>query len=88
MNPLLSKLAAALHSDLKGHDRGQSNLVGLIIGLTIAAVVAIAAAIPVISDVTVSANLSGTTATVVNLIPLFIGLLLLVAIASPLMSRV
>lgn len=61
---------------------------GLIIGLTIAAVVAIAAAIPVISDVTASANLSGTTATVVNLIPLFIGLLLLVAIASPLMQRV
>lgn len=68
--------------------RGQSNLSGLFIGILVATIVGVAVAIPVINDVLADANLTGTTATVVGLIPLFIGLMLLVAIAAPLMRRV
>lgn len=71
----------------RGQTRG-TNLVGLIMGILIAAIVGVAAAIPVIQDVIDSANLTGNVATIVGLIPLFIGLLLLVALASPLMRRV
>jgi len=68
--------------------RAQSNLTGLFIGLLIAAIVAIQVFIPVVQDAINQANLSGTTATVVNLLPLFAALLLLIALASPLMRRV
>lgn len=53
-------------------------VVGQIIGLMIAIVVLVAVAIPVTTQVITDANLSGTTATVVNLIPLFLGLAALV----------
>lgn len=71
-----------------GHDRAQTgNLAGLIIGITIAAVVGVAVAIPVINDVVADSNATGTTLTVLDLLDLFVGLLILVAIASPLMRR-
>lgn len=63
------------------------NLASLIIGLTIAAVIAISVAIPVINNVIADSNVTGTTSTILNLLDLFISLLLLVAIASPLMRR-
>lgn len=69
------------------YDYNQTNLAGLILGIVIAGIMGVAVAIPVLNDVINSANLSGTTATVVGLIPLFIGLLVLVAVASPLMNR-
>lgn len=69
-------------------ERAQSNLAGLFVGILIAAVIGVAVVIPVINDVTASANLTGTTDTVVGLLPLFVGLMLLVAIAAPLMRRV
>lgn len=69
------------------YDLNQTNLAGLILGIVIAAIMGVAVAIPVINDVTADANLTGTTATVVELIPLFIGLLVLVAVGSPLMNR-
>jgi cadmium resistance protein CadD (predicted permease) len=53
-------------------------VVGQIIGLMIAIVVLVAVAIPVVTDVIDEANLTGTTATVVGLIPLFLGLAALV----------
>jgi hypothetical protein len=65
-----------------------TNLVSLFIGILIAAVIGISVAIPVINDTIANANLSGTTATVVGLLDLFIGLMLLVGLASPLMRRV
>lgn len=68
-------------------ERAQGNLAGLVIGITISAVVAVAVAIPVINDVTASSNATGTTKTVLDLLDLFVALLILVAIASPLMSR-
>jgi len=69
------------------YDFGQTNLAGLILGIVIAGIMGVAVAIPLLNDVIADANLSGTTATVVGLIPLFIGLLVLVAVASPLMNR-
>lgn len=72
---------------MKPSNRAQTNLVGLILGVTISAIVGIAVAIPVINDVIASANMSGTTAIVANLIPLFIVLIVLVGVASPLMNR-
>lgn len=64
-----------------------TNLVGLILGLMVAAIVVIAVFIPVVNDVIASANLTGSTATIVGLLPLFGALLLLVALARPLMAR-
>lgn len=68
--------------------RGQSNLTGLFIGLLIAAIVAIQVFIPVVNDAIASSNVSGTTLTVLELLSLFASLLLLIALASPLMRRI
>lgn len=76
--------ASRLFSD----NSAQSNLTGLFIGLLIAAIVAIQVFIPVVNDAINSANLSGTTLTVIELLPLFAALLLLIALASPLMRRI
>lgn len=53
-------------------------IVGQIIGLTIAIIVIVAVSIPVVNEVIEDANLTGTTATVVGLVPLFLGLAALV----------
>ena len=79
--------AEQMRSRKAAYDLNQTNLAGLILGIVIAGIMGVAVAIPVLNDVIASANLSGTTATVVGLIPLFIGLLVLVAVASPLMNR-
>lgn len=68
--------------------RGQTNLVGLFIGLLIAAIVAIQVFIPVVNDAIASSNVSGTTETILELLSLFAALLLLIALASPLMRRI
>jgi hypothetical protein len=68
--------------------RGQTNLVGLLIGLLIAGIVLIDVFIPVMLDSINSSNASGSTATILGLLPLFGGLLLLVSMASPLMRRI
>lgn len=65
----------------------QSNLTGLMIGVLIAAIVGIQVFIPVVNDAIAASNLSGTTKTIVELLPLFAGLLLLIALASPLLRR-
>lgn len=54
----------------------------------VAAILGIGVAIPVILDVIEDANVTGTTETVLGLVPLFVALLLLVALAGPLMRRV
>lgn len=53
------------------HRRG---MVGLIVSVIVAIVMIVAAAIPVTTSVISSANLTGTTSTIVNLIPLFLGI--------------
>jgi VIT1/CCC1 family predicted Fe2+/Mn2+ transporter len=67
--------------------RGQTNLVGLILGVTVAAIVGVGVAVPIINDVVSSANLTGTDALIAGFISTFLILLLLVAVASPLMNR-
>ena len=65
--------ALALASDTKA----EYSVMGAIIGLIVAVVLIAAVAIPVISDLT--ANLTGTTATVVGVVPiaLAVGLLIM-----------
>lgn len=59
-----------------------AGMVGTIIGLVVAIIVLVAVAIPVSQEVIDAANLTGTTATVVELIPLFLGLLGLLMVAA------
>jgi len=71
------------------YDRGQSNLVELMIGLLLAGIMAMAVFIPVWTSVLndVAGNLSATQTTIAELIPLFIIILILVAAVSPLRRR-
>lgn len=69
-------------------NRAQGNIGSLFIGIMVAAILGVGVAIPVILDVINNSNASGTTRTVLELVPLFVGLLLLVALAGPLMRRV
>lgn len=73
-----------------GTDRAQmgGNMVGLFIGLLIAAIVVLQVFIPVVQDAIDSSGITGTEQTVVELLPLFAVLLLLIALAGPLMRRV
>lgn len=67
-------------------DRAQSGgMASLFIGLMVAAIVGFNVFIPVVQDAT--SNLTGTTATIANLLPLFAALLILIGLASPLMRR-
>lgn len=54
-------------------------LVQGLIGVLVAVIIGVAVAIPVTQQVISDANLTGTTATIVGLIPLFIGLTILIA---------
>jgi len=54
-------------------------LVQGLIGVLVAVIIGVAVAIPVTQQVITDANLTGTTATIVGLIPLFIGLTILIA---------
>lgn len=65
--------------------QGGTNLTGLFIGLLVAGIVAMRVFIPVINDA--SSNLTGTEATIAGLLPLFAVLMILIALASPLMRR-
>ena len=77
-----------MKSFIKGATRAQGNIGSLFIGVMVAAILGIGVAIPVILDVIEESNVTGTTATVLALVPLFVALLLLVALAGPLMRRV
>lgn len=67
--------------------KGQAGLVSAFIGIMVAVIVGIGVAIPVIQDTITNASLSGTTLTVVNLLPLLLAVVLLVAIASLIIVR-
>lgn len=82
---------AAAMGRLAAENRGQAgsqNLVGLFIGLMIASIVAIEVFIPVVLDASANSNVSGTTGRILELLPLFAVLLLLIALAGPVMGRV
>jgi uncharacterized membrane-anchored protein YitT (DUF2179 family) len=73
---------------LFGDNRAQgTNMVGLFIGLLIAAIVVVQVFIPVIQDAIANSGVSGTEQTILELLPLFASLLLLIALAAPLMRR-
>ena len=59
----------------------QVNIVDVIMGIIIVVIMVSAAAIPVIQDVLNNANISGIPATILGLIPVFLSLLALIAIA-------
>lgn len=77
-----------IFSDTRAQQTGGTNLVGLFMGLLIAAIVAVSVFIPVVQDAVSSANVSGNTQTILELLPLFAALLLLISLAAPLMRRV
>lgn len=52
------------------------------IGLMVIIIIAVAVVIPVVQNVTESAGLTGTVATIVNLLPLLIGVALILIIVS------
>jgi len=64
------------------------NLVSLMIGVLIAAIVTIQVFIPTVNDAISSSSVTGTAATILELLPLFGALLVMIALASPLMRRV
>lgn len=77
------------HKSLAQDNRAQSNLVQLFLGIAIAFIVGVGVAVPILNDVIASTNFSNSmTETVVGYVPLFLGLLLLVAVAAPIMRRV
>lgn len=65
-----------------------TNMVGLFIGILIAAIVVLQVFIPVVNDAIDDAALEGTVLQVAELLPLFASLILLIAMAGPLMRRV
>jgi hypothetical protein len=52
------------------------------IGIMVVIIIGVAVVIPVINDVIVTANLSGTTATLVELLPLFIAIALILVVVG------
>lgn len=75
-----------LKRKLAMNNRAQSGgMAQLFIGLLIAGIIAFEVFIPVIQDA--AANLTGTTATIADLLPLFAAILVLIGLASPLMRR-
>jgi len=80
------KLKRYIPSDSRGQ-MGGSNLTGLIVGIAVAVIVGVGVGIPITNEVTASANLTGITETVVDFIPVMLGLLIFVATASPIMRR-
>lgn len=87
MDNLDFRLRARL-AKLKGDNRAQGgNLSGLMVGIAVAAIIGIGVAIPIVNDVIASANVSGITKTVLNFVPIMLGLLIFVAAASPIMNR-
>lgn len=70
-------------------ERGQSNLVELMIGLLIAGIIAMAVFYPVWHDVLEDAagDMGSTTYMIADLIPLFVLIMVLIAAVSPLRRR-
>lgn len=62
--------------------RGQGGVNGVIIGVVVAVVIIAAVAIPVVQDVIANQSYTGTTGTLMDLIPLFLALAALVVVAS------
>jgi len=57
-------------------------IVGMMVGLLIAIIVDVAVVIPVTNDVISTANLSGTTKTIVEIIPVLVAVLPIIIVAA------
>lgn len=67
---------------------GLSSGIGkLFIKVMVTVILGVAVAIPVVLEVIEQADVDGTTAIVLGLVPLFIALILLVSLAKPMMRR-
>lgn len=62
--------------------KGQMGAAGAVIGVMVAIIVIVAVALPVTEDIVNSSTSTGTTATILDLLPLFIGLAALVTVAA------
>lgn len=62
--------------------KGLGGAAGTVIGVMIAIIVIVAVALPVTEDVVNSSTSTGTTATILDLLPLFLGLAALVTVAA------
>jgi hypothetical protein len=72
-----------LEKDLKNYDFGSgATLVGAIVGIIVGVILVVAVAIPISNDVITSANLSGTTKTIVQIIPVMLAIIPIVAVAQ------
>lgn len=78
---------AAVEARGQAYARGQTNLVGLIIGVTISAIVGIGVGVPIMNQVIADANLTGTTSLIAGFIPVMLTLMVFVATAAPIMQR-
>lgn len=65
-----------------------SSLGELFLWVMLVAILGVAVAIPVILDVINTADVSGTTALVLGLLPLFVALILIVAMSQRMMARI
>jgi len=58
-----------------------SSLTDLFLGITVAVIIGVGIAIPIILEVITASNITGLTATILQYLPVFIGVVLLVALA-------
>lgn len=69
-------LARAMNS------KGMVGVTGVVIGVMVSIIVIVAVALPVTEDIINSSTSTGTTATILDLLPLFLGLAALVTVAA------
>ena len=62
--------------------KGMAGTAGVVIAVMIAIIIIVAVALPVTEDVIAQSSSTGTTATILNLLPLFLGLAALVTVAA------
>lgn len=62
--------------------KGMAGPAGTVIAVMISIIVIVAVALPVVTDVVSQSNATGTTSTILNLLPLFLGLAALVTVAA------
>lgn len=67
--------------------KSESGVAGQMIAMLVLVILGAATAIPVIQSAIENAGVTGNTATILSLIPLFVALLLLLAFAKPLLRR-
>jgi len=62
--------------------KGMAGPAGTVIAVMISIIVIVAVALPVVEDVVNNSTATGTTATILDLLPLFLGLAALVTVAA------